>query len=683
EQLRRVDQLKDQFLANTSHELRTPLQGIIGLSEAMHSSTENEADKENLAMVISSGKRLSSLVNDILDYSKLKNADLNLTKRPVDMRALADVVITISKPLVMDKDIKLMNDVNPNIPLVHGDENRLYQIMHNLVDNARKFTEVGQIRISAVEEDGMVRIGVADTGIGIPKEKREAIFKAFEQVDGSISRQFAGTGLGLSVSKKLVELHGGKMWVESEVGEGSVFHFTVPKSEIQVADQLSRTHEIISQVQTSVPDEQVEVVTRSSSVFSNERIRILIVDDEPINHQVLKNHLSQDFYDLSHAMNGEEGLNVLEAKGPFDLVLLDIMMPQMSGYEVCEKIREKHLSNELPILMISAKNQVEDLVEGLNTGANDYIVKPFSKNEFLARLKTHLNLHLINSATSKFIPNEFLRALGYDNVTDVVLGDYALKNVTVLFSDIRDYTSLAEHLTPEENFGFINAYSRRMGPIITQYDGFINQYVGDGIMSIFPNSPDDALRAGISMQKAIGIYNQERVARNRRPIKSGMGLDTGPLIMGIIGSAERNDATVISDTVNTASRMEGLTKFYGVRILASEHTFGHLNDPSIFNYRYLGNVRPKGKQKIIKIYEFFDGESDETVRLKISTANIFHEGLQNYYEKDFAEAVGLFKAVLKQDPNDFAASLYLSRSAQYVVEGVSDDWTGVEVSMVK
>ncbi|MDH3245721.1 MAG: ATP-binding protein, partial [Saprospiraceae bacterium] len=655
EKLRRIDRLKDQFLANTSHELRTPLQGIIGLSEALYSKSEDAVDRENLSMVISSGKRLSSLVNDILDFSKLKNADINLDLKPVDMRALTGVVLTISRPLVMEKNVKLINAVEEGIPLVEGDENRLYQIMHNLIDNARKFTESGHVRISASEDDGMVRMAIEDTGIGIPENKMKAIFEAFQQADGSISRQFAGTGLGLSVSKKLVELHGGRMWVESEVGKGSTFYFTLKKSDETVVPQRKHElHEMISRAESvfNGGEKEGEIPAVGEKILGSNQIRILIVDDEPINHQVLKNHLSQQYYQLTHTMNGQEALNALEKDGPFDLVLLDIMMPHMSGYEVCERIREKHPPNELPILMISAKNQVEDLVEGLNTGANDYIVKPFSKNEFLARLKTHLNLHLINAATNKFIPSEFLQALGYENVTDVVLGDHALRNVTVMFTDIRDYTSLAEHLTPEDNFGFINAYARRMGPIIKRYNGFINQYAGDGIMSIFPHTPDDALRAGIDMQQSIAHYNLQRKQKNRRQIDTGMGLDTGPLIMGIIGSAERNDATVISDTVNTASRMEGLTKFYGVHILASENTFGEIRDLHQFNYRFLGNVKPKGKEKVIKVYEFFDGEPDQIIQLKNATKDAFQAGLIHYYDRSFAEAVGHFKAVLGDNPND-------------------------------
>ena len=208
--------------------MRTPLNGIIGLSESLTERVEKSDQKEDLDMIISSGKRLASLVNDILDFSKLQNHEIELRQKPIDLHALTKMVLRIHQPLVEGKDLKLENAVPKDLPLILADEDRLQQILFNLVGNAAKFTETGYVRVSGNEKNGKIRISVADTGIGIPKNKREAIFQAFEQADGSISREFAGTGLGLSISKHLVELHGGKMWVESEMGKGSTFYFTLP-----------------------------------------------------------------------------------------------------------------------------------------------------------------------------------------------------------------------------------------------------------------------------------------------------------------------------------------------------------------------------------------------------------------------------------------------------------------------
>ncbi|MDB4293659.1 tetratricopeptide repeat protein, partial [Maribacter sp.] len=197
--LKQVDALKDQFLANTSHELRTPLSGIIGLSESLKDGAAGKMSLkaiENLDMISNSGKRLSHLVNDILDFSKLKNQDLVLSSRPIDIHAVADVVLKLSKPLLQGKHVQLLNSVPKDVVLVEADENRLQQILHNLVGNAIKFTEQGQVEIKAEEKDTMLSISITDTGIGIPKDKFQNIFRSFEQADGATQREYGGTGLG-------------------------------------------------------------------------------------------------------------------------------------------------------------------------------------------------------------------------------------------------------------------------------------------------------------------------------------------------------------------------------------------------------------------------------------------------------------------------------------------------------
>jgi DNA-binding response OmpR family regulator len=175
---------------------------------------------------------------------------------------------------------------------------------------------------------------------------------------------------------------------------------------------------------------------------------ILVVDDEPVNLKVLKNHLEREGYAVTLAHDGQEALDLLEKENHFHLVLLDVMMPRISGYEVCQKIREKHLSSELPVIMVTAKNQVNDLVEGFDLGANDYIVKPFSRDELLARVKGQLDNYGIHEATNRFVPHEFIRTLGHQTIMDLHRGDMVERNVHVMFSDIRDYTSLAEDMTP-------------------------------------------------------------------------------------------------------------------------------------------------------------------------------------------------------------------------------------------
>jgi class 3 adenylate cyclase len=328
--------------------------------------------------------------------------------------------------------------------------------------------------------------------------------------------------------------------------------------------------------------------------------------------------------------------------------------------------------------MITAKNQVSDLITGLNTGANDYIAKPFSKDEFLARLSTHLNLHKINQASNRFVPNEFIRALGYESIVGVRLGDHVEQIVTVLFADIRDYTSLSESMSPEENFKFVAAYNQRIGPLVQQHRGFVNQYLGDGIMAIFTGLPDDALRAAIAIQKELDQYNELRLSKGRKKIDVGIGLHTGSLIMGIIGDQKRMDAATISDTVNTASRMEGLTKFYGTRILLSEYSLEMLAHKSTFNFRHLGKVQVKGKKIFTDIYECIDGDAATSFEYKKQTLEVFEQGLLAYFQKSFDQTIRDLNQVLAINPKDLTAQWFLEKAKGYRSLGTPEDWEGIE-----
>ncbi|MDR1485506.1 MAG: response regulator [Planctomycetaceae bacterium] len=414
--LNRLNELKDEFMANTSHELRTPINGIIGIVESMIDGATGSLTQEqkfNLALVANSGKRLSNLVNDILDFTKLKNKEIILQIKPVDLKTIVDTVIILSKPLIKGKELTLVNEIDSSLPIVDADENRMQQILYNLLGNAIKFTDKGKVCVSAAVQDDLIAVSVSDTGIGIPEDEFDRIFESFEQVDGSTSREYGGTGLGLSITKKLVELHGGTVNVESKVGEGSNFTFTMPLSKT-----TRETINLNREKQKSIID--MEDFAVADKVLENSRERdkekgnyeVLVVDDEPVNIQVLKNFLSIRDYSVSSAYNGTDALELIKSGKKIDLILLDVMMPKMSGYEVCSNLREKYSLFDLPILMLTAKNQIRDVLLGFQSGANDYIEKPFDKEELLARIKTHLELksailaaQAANKAKSEFMAN--------------------------------------------------------------------------------------------------------------------------------------------------------------------------------------------------------------------------------------------------------------------------------------
>ncbi|MEM8963626.1 MAG: ATP-binding protein [Acidobacteriota bacterium] len=406
ERLRAVDRLKDDFLANTSHELRTPLFGMTGLAESLIDGAAGEVSepiKENLTMIVASGRRLGHLVNDILDFSKLRHHSLELDRHAVELRPLVEVVLTLSRSLVGEKGLALVNRVSADLPAVDADENRLQQILYNLIGNAIKFTETGSVTVSAEERGDDLAIRVRDTGIGIEPAARERIFDAFEQADASVERVHGGTGLGLAVTRRLVELHGGTIGVDSELGRGSTFSFTLPRA-TSTQPVVSSDDRRIEPVPTHRPPTWLEaasiehdapVAIASSSASSNGNARILAVDDESVNRQVIRNYLTGHPFDLVTASSGDEALELL-AQQSFDLVLLDVMMPRVSGFEVCRVVREAHPMEELPVLFLTAKNRSSDVVTGLSLGANDYLAKPIERAELLARIRPHLGLLKVN-----------------------------------------------------------------------------------------------------------------------------------------------------------------------------------------------------------------------------------------------------------------------------------------------
>ena len=280
-------------------------------------------------------------------------------------------------------------------------------------------------------------------------------------------------------------------------------------------------------------------------------------------------------------------------------------------------------------------------------------------------------------ATGKFVPYEFIQSLGHEVITDVKLGDHVEKIVTVLFSDIREYTSLAEKMTPEENFRFVCSFNERMGPFIRRHHGFVNQYLGDAIMAIFPGNPADALEAAIAMQQELQEFNLARQLNDQSLIQIGVGMHTGPLIMGITGDEFRMDACTISDTVNTASRLEGLTKHYKTGIILSDASLEQIDDKDRFHLRMLGLVQLKGKQESIMVHECFSGNPIQQIEKKASTLTLFNEGITHYLNKSFAEAHTAFDKVMQTDTEDRTARFFFHHTQQILEAGSHESKAGV------
>ncbi|QMV43548.1 hybrid sensor histidine kinase/response regulator [Cohnella cholangitidis] len=399
EELIDLNRMKDEFLANTSHELKTPLHGILNLSSALKEGTSgplNGQQRAQLEVVISVARRMSNLINDILDLSRLKHRGIQLQLKPVDVRAVIGSQQEIFRNYIGDKPVTLRMEWPDKLPDATADESRLLQIAYNLIDNAIKFTPEGEVKVTAWSSGATVSISVSDTGIGIEADKREAIFQTFEQMGTSVAREYGGTGLGLGIARRLVELHGGRITVDSEMGEGSVFTFTLPVSAVKSADRSNPVSK-----SESVDTDRYEVRRgwmESAASFAPESVSkrdlaILAVDDDPVNLVVLRAVFADEPYEIVTASGGAEALKVLaKDRSKIGLVILDVMMPGLSGYETCRRIREQHALSDLPVLLTTVRSEPDDVIHGFEAGANDYVTKPFQAYDLRARARTLLEM---------------------------------------------------------------------------------------------------------------------------------------------------------------------------------------------------------------------------------------------------------------------------------------------------
>lgn len=407
-----MDKLKDEFLANAAHELMTPLSGIIGIAEAMDQAPTfnlGEEYERNISLIVSSARRLTGLVRDILDFSRLKHKDIILNKKAVNLRHVVDIVLAICQPLIHGKDLVLYHTLPKDLPLLEVDENRVEQILYNLVGNAIKFTPEGSILVTATKKGDFVEVSVTDTGIGIPKSEFENIFSSFGQVSELISKKYGGTGLGLTITKELVQLHGGDIEVESDIGKGTKISFTLPIAKDAPLNAYFSDEKDSTKGKNKQKRQRIVDNVPRENIAQKKGAKILVVDDEIIIQKVLCSQLENKGYETICSFSGEDALEKINMDRKIDLVILDVMMPGKSGYEVCKIIRKRFSLMQLPILVLTVRNSEEDIIQAFNAGANDYISKPFNKREMLARVETLL---LLKKSMNEVLDSEigFLQA---------------------------------------------------------------------------------------------------------------------------------------------------------------------------------------------------------------------------------------------------------------------------------
>jgi class 3 adenylate cyclase/FixJ family two-component response regulator len=439
---------------------------------------------------------------------------------------------------------------------------------------------------------------------------------------------------------------------------------------------------------------------------------ILCIDDESTILNSLKTELKGIFskdYLIEVAENGHEALELVDEllSDSYDisLVISDYLMPQMKGDEVLKHIHQKS-PNTIKIMLTG-----QATIEGVANAIKDarlyrYISKPWQQEDFkltvteavsrfeqdqhleeknaalekltaqqaeliekLHHNETHLQEALdaelkLKEISSRFVPNEFLALLGCNNLIDIRLGDAKQKEMSVLFCDIRNFTQLSEKMTPGESFEFINSYLSYMEPLISEHRGFIDKYIGDAIMALFGGDADDAVDAGIAILRRLEIYNEHRKTSNDSPIHVGIGINTGVLILGTVGTEKRMDGTVISDSVNLSSRIENLTKNYKVSLLITHHTFAALKNPEKYAIRRIDSVKVKGKNEMITVYEVFDADPEPIKAAKLETLAIFNRAMVAFNEQNFEQAQELFSQCLVNNPKDSVCQIYFARVLQ-------------------
>jgi len=374
---------KGEFLANVTHEVRTPLHGIIGMTELVLDTPVTPIQREHLHTVRRSAEHLLTVINDVLDFSKIEAGKLNVERIDFSLRTLVNDAM---QPFLMraDRRCELCADVAPDVADVRlGDPHRLRQVLTNLIGNAVKFTENGAVVVrvesTLVDRDGVavLRFSVVDTGIGIPADKLDAIFEAFTQADGSTTRKYGGTGLGLTICRQLVDLMQGRIWVESVPMEGCAFHVELPLPASRGAADAA----------AEVAHDGVAPTT-SATPRVGRRLRVLVADDNPVNRTITRHLLERRGHVATFATNGLEALDLLQTER-FDLVLMDLQMPAVDGLEATASIRDCERTTGVPrvaIVALTAHAMPQDRQRCLDAGMDGFLSKPLRAGELFAEI---------------------------------------------------------------------------------------------------------------------------------------------------------------------------------------------------------------------------------------------------------------------------------------------------------
>ena len=607
DQLQEVDRMKSEFFANVSHEFRTPLTLSLGAFRMLSKVAPNADARKLTEAGLRNTSRLLFLINELLDLAKFNSGLMELRKQCLDFSTL---VRRVAANFESGERRRIhLRGLDAPVPL-EADPNQMKKVLYNLLSNAIKFSDPdnGQVWIRLNAKNDWVELEVEDNGIGISSDQLERIFTRFTQVEGSMTRRYEGTGIGLALVKEIVTAHHGKITVESELGRGSTFTIVLPQGAASSDSIVSTVDDdsLILPIASVDPSEEVNFAARSGGP-NDDRSLLLVVDDNADMRAYLA-RLLQAQYRVVLAKDGVEGLEQARTFTP-DLIITDVMMPKMSGYDLLKAVREDDALRTIPVIMLTARAGTEARVESWETGADDYIAKPFDESEIQARVNNLIRARVQEQQLRQLQKEKIARFLPR-NLADMILSgehDEFLKGhrteITVVFIDLRGFTSFVEKSDPEEVMTILREYQTAMGHLVSEYGGTLERFIGDAVMVYFndplpcTNHAQQAVKMAIAMRQAVyGL--QEQWKKRGTQLGAGIGIATGYATIGAIGFEDRLDYAAIGSVTNLAARL--CSEAQHGQILLSERVKHSLQERVLTEP--VGNLTLKGFHKSVVTY---------------------------------------------------------------------------------
>jgi GAF domain-containing protein/class 3 adenylate cyclase len=603
ERLLELDKQKTEFFQNISHEFRTPITLIQGPLDSAVSNGEGLSPAQCI-IALRNSRRLLRLVNQLLDLQRLDAGRMQPNFRPCDLVEFVTQIVDSFRPYCEKKGLQVNTDL-VNCPTVYLDIEKFDKVLYNLLSNAMKFTpEGGTITIKVAAIGNHCLLQVQDSGIGILPQQIPYLFERFHQAEGSENRSYEGSGLGLSLVKELVELHGGTVSVDSVYGQGTTFtlellpgsshlptdrildtaaDLNISRASVELADleQIDLEIETSTQQLDSLPNSEINDSQLLSITEQGTGHSILVVDDNPDLRVYVSDILRRNGYKVDTARNGVEGYTLAQRIKP-SLIVTDLMMPIVTGLEMIEMIRSQEDLKGIPIILLTAKADEETRIQGTEQGADAYLAKPFNDRELLAETRNllalkenekrilELNSYLTESVLSRFLPTALVRKAAAGTLTLDLQPEPRL--VTVLFSDIVGFTQLSNTLRSRKVAEILNEYLETMTKVVFDNGGTVDKFMGDAILSLY-GAPEDltpneqvrrAINTARAMQRALlklnlrwrsqGIFETD----GRDGVQFRCGIHQGTAVVGMFGSAQRADYTAIGPSVNIAARLQSV-----------------------------------------------------------------------------------------------------------------------------